>query len=314
MRIDKFLTLANRFAPGADGWQQLAPLGEHPGEGGVIQVIDPEACEAMVADFKARGEELLVDFDHLSFDLAQKSEAAAWIDGLETRPDGLYNHWRLTDLGEPAVTGDRYRYLSPVFDRASCDVLPGGRLRPRRLINAGLTNQPRLPNKPIANRDGDNQEVRMGAIAKALGLPEDADEAAILAAIDALKTQGNQAESQAAELKNRADALEMEKSEREAEAALVEFADVIHDREAVKSQLLTNRVGTVVVLKGLKRQAQNAHLPNRQNAALPDLSGADSAAEAKRAAAIRNRAAEIQAREGVPYSQAWNRASAEVGH
>jgi phage I-like protein len=81
-----------------DGWCQLAPLGEfpHPASG-LIQVVDAEACEAMVARFRSDAASplfpgLLVDFDHFSLDERCRSEAAGWMvprRGLEPPTCGL---------------------------------------------------------------------------------------------------------------------------------------------------------------------------------------------------------------------------------
>ena len=93
---------------------------------------------------------LLIDFDHFSLDAGSKSEAAGWIVGLEARGmvigqeslvtgeeeevtghsslvigeegketkgapgAGLWAKIRWSDLGEDAVKGGRYRFLSPV--------------------------------------------------------------------------------------------------------------------------------------------------------------------------------------------------------
>lgn len=58
------------FQMPADGWYQIAPVGEvaHVAAG-VVQVVDREAAEAMVAAFKAQAQVenfagLLIDFDH----------------------------------------------------------------------------------------------------------------------------------------------------------------------------------------------------------------------------------------------------------
>jgi len=75
----------------ADGWYQIAPLGEFPhAAAGVVQVVDAAACEAMANAFRAEAAKpnfagLLIDFDHFSLDGKQKSEAAGWITALEAR-------------------------------------------------------------------------------------------------------------------------------------------------------------------------------------------------------------------------------------
>ena len=82
------------FVMPADGWYQLAPLGEFAHAGaGVVQVVDPAACDAMVRRFAeesgaANFAGLLVDFDHFSLDGEKRSEAAGWIVGLEARGAG----------------------------------------------------------------------------------------------------------------------------------------------------------------------------------------------------------------------------------
>ena len=148
------------FVMAADGWAQVCPLGEfwHAGAG-VTQVVDAEACAAMTADFSARAAEpnfpgVLVDFDHFSMDTGKPSEAAGWVGALEAREDGFWAKIRWTDAGLAAVTGGRYRLVSPVFpEPAACEDLGGGRIRPRRLVSVALTNEPNIKGgKPIANR------------------------------------------------------------------------------------------------------------------------------------------------------------------
>jgi len=146
------------FQMPADGWYQLAPLGEFPhAAAGVVQVVDVEACSAMAARFKADAAVpnfagLLVDFDHFSLDDRARSEAAGWIMNVEGRDTGLWANIRWSDLGEEAVKGGRYRFLSPVWARNDCvDLGPSTgsgqgmqRVRPVRLLNAAVTNDPNL--------------------------------------------------------------------------------------------------------------------------------------------------------------------------
>jgi hypothetical protein len=148
------------FVLAADGWAQVCPLGEFPHAGaGVTQVVDAEACAAMASDFVGRAAEpnfpgALVDFDHFSMDAGKPSEAAGWVGALEARDDGLWATIRWTDAGLAAVTGGRYRLVSPVFpEPAACEDLGGGRIRPRQLVSVALTNEPNIKGgKPIANR------------------------------------------------------------------------------------------------------------------------------------------------------------------
>lgn len=198
--------LLNRdgFVMPADGWFQLAPLGEFPhAVVGVVQVVDLEACTAMAARFKADAAVpnfagLLVDFDHFSLDSQNRTEAAGWIVDLECR-DGLWAKIRWSDVGDQAVKGGRYRFLSPVWARSDCVDLGNGRVRPVRLLNAAVTNDPNLKGLvPLANSspvdsvasyrgvqsDIGKEHVTMKKVIEKLtnhlGLPGDATEDAIL--------------------------------------------------------------------------------------------------------------------------------------
>jgi len=83
--------LLDSFEMPADGWYQLAPVGEFPHAAcGVVQVVDRDACDAMANKFKAEAAVenfagLLVDFDHFSLDGEKRSEAAGWITDLAMR-------------------------------------------------------------------------------------------------------------------------------------------------------------------------------------------------------------------------------------
>ena len=72
--------LLNRdgFQMPTDGWYQVAPLGEFAhAQAGLVQVVDPEACAAMVNRFADEAKAanfagLLVDFDHFSLELPHR--------------------------------------------------------------------------------------------------------------------------------------------------------------------------------------------------------------------------------------------------
>src|SRR5260370_15415213 len=117
------MNLPTNFEPAPDGWFHIAPHGTFPHPNGALQVIDAEACEAMLGTFAEEARQpnfpgLLVDFDHFSHDPAQPTTAAGWIGGLEHREDGLYARIRWSDLGHQALTGGRYPLPSPGLDPA----------------------------------------------------------------------------------------------------------------------------------------------------------------------------------------------------
>ena len=192
--------LLNRdgFQTPADGWYQIAPLGEFGhAQAGVTQVVDAEACAAMANRFTEEAKApnfagLLVDFDHFSLDGEKKSEAAGWITALEARGGevisdrssviggesgngsrsgaeaqggvGLFAKIRWSDVGESAVKGGRYRFLSPVWTRADCADLGNGRVRPMRLLNAAVTNDPNLKGMaPLSNSGSKAEGCRLKA-------------------------------------------------------------------------------------------------------------------------------------------------------
>jgi Mu-like prophage I protein len=177
--INEFIhmNLTTRFEPAVDGWFHMAPHGTFPHPTGAQQVIDAEACETMTRTFAEEAKQanfpgLLVDFDHFSHDPAQPSAAAGWVTALETRPEGLYAQVRWSDLGHQAVTGGRYRLMSPVWNRADCDewtapvgsdAKPTLHVRPRRLARVALTNDPNLPGlAPLTNRAENAERAERG--------------------------------------------------------------------------------------------------------------------------------------------------------
>jgi phage I-like protein len=332
--------LLNRdgFQMPADGWFQLAPFGEFPhSAAGVVQVVDEEACSAMAARFKADAAVanfagLLVDFDHFSLDGEKRSEAAGWITDLECRPaspdchavanasPGLWARIRWSDVGEEAVKGGRYRFLSPVWALSDCVDMGNGRVRPARLLNAAVTNDPNLKGLvPLANAspvdscasyrgvqfDAGKECVTMKRLIEKLtnhlGLPGDATEDAILE-----KMQGLPAVTAVSELQN---SLKLATDERDAlktqlkglnddlvNRHLAEFEGVIS--EATKpfwtGQLLTNRetalaaLREVVALRDVEKPEETpaeVEKPNRKPlhnraAARPVVPGVDGGASA----------------------------------
>lgn len=271
-----------------DGWYQLAPLGEFPHTAvGVIQVVDTEACVAMVARFTADAAVdnfagLLVDFDHFSLDDRARSEAAGWIAELTCRETGLWGKIRWSDLGEEAVKGGRYRFLSPVWARSDCVDLGNGRVRPVRLLNAAVTNDPNLKGlMPLANsgpvdsrasygeahgvlgKDGLTMKRVIETLVNHLGLGADATEDAILEKMQGLPglTAVADLQNSLRDLQGKHDALATELKEVEGELVnrhLTDFEGVISDGAKAfwSEQLLRNREGALVALGDMKKGAE----------------------------------------------------------
>jgi len=347
------LILNRNFELPADGWHQLAPLGEFPhSAAGIVQVIDAEACTRMVAAFEnARATSgnfpgLLIDFDHFSLDAEKRSEAAGWITDLKfvppssgNNPAGLYVSIRWSDIGEAAVKGGRYRFLSPVWAKGDCEDLGDNRFRPVRLLNAAVTNDPNLKGiLPLSNRApfdftplGKNapltQEKNMKPIVDALlnklNLPADTAQDAVLAAIENMASPED-----VTALLNRAETAETRLAgfqtaqlKADADAFIEAHVAVIENRDEVRAQFIENRTLTEAVFKNLKAPKPVATPPadtrrplhNRDSKVLA-TQNRDASASESTAVKIRNRAAEIMKTERVAYTEAFRRAEQELSN
>jgi phage I-like protein len=325
------MNLTTTFEPAPDGWFHIAPHGTFPHPTGAQQVIDADACETMAQTFAEEARQpnfpgLLVDFDHFSHDPARPSAAAGWVSALEARHDGLYAQVRWSDLGHAAVTGGRYRLVSPVWNRADCDswTAPAGpagqeaaHLRPRRLARVALTNDPNLPGlAPLTNR---GEQAPLQAASKSAEVP--LAKSLRSALVDMLRLAAGASDSEITEaMRLQGDELEMLRNrcegfrEAQVDAELDTFADVITNRAAVRAQLLANREGTLAVLQALRRPETFAPLhdprsrrPNLQ--LLSPLTGSETDPSAARRVA--NRARQLQSELKIGHHAAFRLAEGE---
>lgn len=177
------LSLHASDAPTGDApeWLHLMPAGTFSGvDGRGPYVADDPA--ALVALFSREARRLPLDENH-SIDLAgkkgQPSPARGWIVEMEARDDGVWGRVEWTDEGRQMVAGHAYGYLSPVFFHT-----PARPFRVSKILRAALTNDPNLTDlKSLHTR---TDQMLLDEIRAALGLPDDADEAAALAAVVAL--------------------------------------------------------------------------------------------------------------------------------
>jgi len=344
------LILNRNFELPEDGWYQLAPLGEFPhAAAGITQIIDEAACGQMVSAFETVKNSsdnfpgLLIDFDHFSLDADKRSEAAGWITDLKFMPNstgsGLFAQIRWTDTGEAAVKGGRYRFLSPVWAKSDCEDLGNERLRPVRLLNAAVTNDPNLKGiLPLSNRnpaepvDSDslsrsplkNKETHMqpvlDALLNKLSLPADTVEADILTALENMT-----APDDVTALTNRAETAEQSLAdlqgaqlESDADAFLEANAALIENRDEVRAQFIENRSLTEAVFKNLKEPkpvvtppAETRHPLHNRDSKITATKNRGASASETQAVKIRNRAAEIMNTESVAYTDAFRRAEQE---
>jgi hypothetical protein len=325
------------FEPPPDGWFHIAPHGTFPHPNGALQVIDAEACDAMLGTFNEEARQ--PNFPGL---LVEPTTAAGWIGALEHRDDGLYAQIRWSDLGHQALTGGRYRLASPVWNRADCDQwtasAPDGRdvvhLRPRRLDRLALTNDPNLPGlAPLSNRanqieqptvaerdtshaaaitessDGHRPALQQSTmnlrteILQRLRLPGAATDADIT---EALERQTAELET----LRNRCRRL----TESQAESDLERFADVITNRDVVRAQLLANRDGTLELLNALRQPAPPAplHQPRLRRPNLQLLSPLAPEPDSGAARRVANRARQLQSQLKIGHHAAFRMAEGEA--
>ncbi len=169
----------------APQWVQVFPLGEIAAvDGRSWRLSDPSA---VVDRVKARlaDRPILVDYDHRShFEPYSGGDqlAAGWVSGVEVREGGIWVSVDWTPAAATSIAAREYRYVSPEFTTdTEGEILA--------LDAVALVNRPALRMAALASAQTNPGEPDMKKIALALGLAEDADEAAILAAIETKATE-----------------------------------------------------------------------------------------------------------------------------
>lgn len=298
----------------ADGWFQIEVSGTHPTGDGRRQVIDEAALRSIVNRFRAEAEQenfagILVDADHLSHDLENPTAALAWLKELDIRNGQLHGRLELTDLGEQAVKGKRYKWFSTEYSAADLEPLPDNAVRPLRLAGLAFTNRPNNKGaKPISNREGtmptgettpnhNTNTTPMKTIAEKLGLSAEATEADILTAIDGL-------------LKKLAD-MEEDKAESEADEVLNRLGSRVPEavRPQWREQLIANRAAAEKLMEAsFPEKPAESRIFNRDGAkpAVAEQKSADEKADAQ--AALVN---QIRNRDRCTHTQAWEAARRE---
>jgi phage I-like protein len=149
-------------------------------------LFDDTAARALMAEYAAHGADVMIDLEHLSLDDEGRNfdpDARGWCK-LELRKGELWAvDVRWTPDGEERLREKRQRYISPTFARD-----PKTK-RPTELVNIALTALPATDKLTplVAARarsatGGTTMKVNAKVLA-ALGLPEDADEKTVAAAM-----------------------------------------------------------------------------------------------------------------------------------
>ena len=163
-------------------WIMLVPAGRIEAVDGRVFIND--APEAVVEAFARHGLDLPVDVNHRTEVMGPGEDAPAmgWITALEVRDGAIWAHIEWTRRGARAVCEREYRYISPAF-------LADAKGRVREILSAALVTRPAMRMPALAQRQLHQRETDMDRkeLCRRLGLPEDAGEEAVLAAIDELK-------------------------------------------------------------------------------------------------------------------------------
>jgi phage I-like protein len=143
--------------------------------------VDRTSLDALVADFRSRGVDLVIDYEHQSLQ-GERAPAAGWIKELEGRSDGLWGRVEWTPQAREYLKNREYRYFSPVLR-----LDPESR-KPTVLMHLGLTNVPAIKSLPplVAKAGGasltaagghfggEEETDAMERLKRLLGLPEEA--------------------------------------------------------------------------------------------------------------------------------------------
>jgi len=195
------------LAEDSTAWLQLLPSGAFkPVDGRAMDVphwtIDDTTAADVIARSKARQTLAVIDYEHQTLNKhenGQPAPAAGWFLDFEWREgSGLWGQAFLTERARALILAGEYRYFSPVFsyDPKSGQVL--------QIEMGALTNTPALDGmEPLArleqlaaacfgflDKGKRPEDTTMDkTLRAALGLKEDADEAAAIAALNQLKAQ-----------------------------------------------------------------------------------------------------------------------------
>jgi phage I-like protein len=186
----------------ADNWMLVFPAGVSMARDGRGPFItgDINSLQAIIErTLKMAGTtEVMVDYDHqLHYSavpgVGGTALAAGWVKEFQAKPDGIWARIEWTEAAAAKIKAREYRYLSPLFTSNEKGQVG-------QILNIGLVNRPALDRlEAIAaqakNSQTENNSMNIKAILKALGLPEDASEADVLAAIEKWKSKASNAMS-----------------------------------------------------------------------------------------------------------------------
>ncbi|MGD9767833.1 MAG: phage protease [Pseudolabrys sp.] len=169
-------------------WIMLLPVGAD----GMVRTVDGrgpyrvgDLAQLAAHSITAGGGALPIDENHATDLAAPRGEPAparGWVDKLDVRRDGIWGHVAWTSTGRDLLIDRAYRGISPVIvhDAKTNDV--------QRIARASLTNVPNLRGMSTLHAEENTMDELLKKLRAALGLADDADEGAVMTAIDKLKT------------------------------------------------------------------------------------------------------------------------------
>lgn len=151
---------------------------------------------------------MLVDWEHKS-ETSDDTRAAGWIEELKVQADGIWGRVSWTPIGREQVATRQFRFLSPVVlgRRANSSTDKRAMFSVERFASVALTNKPALKMHgiemfrekfaehfgPFTKQEGSSMDKIKKALCAAYGLPEDADDDAMVTAITAKKPSTGEA-------------------------------------------------------------------------------------------------------------------------
>lgn len=164
-------------------WIELFPKGPQiRARDGRSWMLEPAR---VVAAFAANKGPLAIDYEHAQAHKAPKGEeakAAGWIVAVEERGGAVWGKVEWTRAAAQMIVEKEYRFISPDFDHTREGLIV-------HLNGAGLVNRPALTMTALSQKQPETIAMSLKAIAAALGLKDDADEKAVLTAIEARTKQ-----------------------------------------------------------------------------------------------------------------------------
>ncbi|KQC03144.1 MAG: hypothetical protein APR55_07100 [Methanolinea sp. SDB] len=178
-------------------WWQIVPYGQIyiAGEASPL-IMDDEGASAVLQYFGDLGRDMVIDYEHQTLKDVQ-APAAGWIKEFQWRGlDGLWVRTEWTEKGAAYIAAREYRYFSPVMFSRRSD------RRIVAIVNVALTNEPKTRNiAAIAAKlnpliDQPKESVMLKKLAKLFGLGDDADEAAVTTAAEAIAAKNTELQQQ----------------------------------------------------------------------------------------------------------------------